>query len=91
MANNLISASVGRITRIRMSRGTQENSIIINGTAYRIYTWAALEKDARSPGIHITYQGTEARLEDDGSCRMFRTFQICKTGSFTAALIAIEA
>ena len=90
MANNLISASVGRIQRIRMPRGTQD-TIIINGNAYRLYTWAALERDARAPGIQVTYHGTETRLEDDGTCRMYRVFQICKTGSFAAAMLAIEA
>ena len=93
MANNLISASVGfsALTRLRIPRATPNSAVILNGNAYRLYTWAGLEKEARTPGVQVTYHGTEVRLEDDFSERMYRIFTVSKVGSYAAYQVAIEA
>lgn len=91
MANALarVAANTG-IRRVVFGRSNAE-TVILQGIAYRLYTWDTLERDSRSPGLTVTYHGTEARLDDDGTPILFRIFAIQKIGSPTSVQVAVPA
>lgn len=77
--------------RVSLQRANSSQSVILGGQVYRLYTWDALERDARAAGISVTYHGTEVRLEDDGTELLFRIFSLTKTGAYTAVQVAVPA
>lgn len=90
MANNLITASVGRINRLRMSRASEENSVVISGIVHRLYTYDALDKDV-AKGITAVYRGTGIHVNDDFSTTMYRLYTLTRSDVFVTFNVAIEA
>ena len=89
MANNLIVRGAARL--IRSPKATDQNSVIINGNVYALYSWDMIEREARKPGTAVMYHRTECRLSDDGTELLFRIFSITHTGSFAAIQAAVMA
>ena len=81
--------SAMKITRMRKPKATAKNSVILNGVTYRLYTWDALEVDARS-GKLVRFVGTEQYLHQDGSKTDFRIFELSESSSYANFRVAVQ-
>jgi len=82
--------SIMKVTRMRNPKATAQNSVILNGVTYKLYTWEALEVDARS-GRLCRFVGTEAYLHQDGTTTAFRIFELSESSSFANFRVAVQA
>ena len=82
--------AVMKVRRMRQPKVTPENSIILNGVTYRLYSWEALEVDARS-GRLVRFAGSEQYLHQDGSTTTFRIFELSESNSFANFRVALQA
>lgn len=81
--------SMLKVRRMRQPKVTPQNSVILNGVVYRIYSWDALEVDARS-GRLCRFVGTENYLHQDGTQTAFRIFELSESGSYANFRVAIQ-
>lgn len=78
-----------KVRRMRKPKATARNSVILNGVVYYLYTWDALEVDARS-GKLCRFIGTEQYLHQDGSTTDFRIFELSESASFANFRVAVQ-
>lgn len=90
LVTDISPLSAMKITRMRKPKTTAKNSVILNGVTYRLYSWDALEVDARS-GRLCRFVGTEQYLHQDGTTTSFRIFELSESASFANFRVAVQA
>lgn len=78
-----------KVRRMRAPKVTAQNSVILNGVVYYLYTWDALEVDARS-GKLVRFVGTEQYLHQDGTKTDFRIFELSESASYANFRVAVQ-